>query len=64
MVQNSISQVYQDKFISGIRGMTMTAYLTQSLNSPLVRPPLRPLPDTTVESIRAAFTAAGETMVR
>jgi 4-hydroxy-tetrahydrodipicolinate synthase len=44
--------------------MKMAAYLTGKLDSPLVRPPLRPLPDSTVESMKAALTAAGETVVR
>jgi len=44
--------------------MKMAAYLTGKLRSPVVRPPLRPLPPDTVAAMRDALAAAGEIIVR
>lgn len=44
--------------------MKMAAYLTGKLDSPVVRPPLRPLEAATTSKMKAALASAGEEVVR
>jgi len=44
--------------------MKMAAYLTGKIDSPVVRPPLRPLPEDTVIRMKTALSAAGEEVIR
>jgi 4-hydroxy-tetrahydrodipicolinate synthase len=44
--------------------MKMAAYLTGKIDSPVVRPPLRPLPEDTVIRMKTTLSAAGEEVVK
>jgi len=44
--------------------MKVAAWLTGKLSSPVVRPPIRPLPASAVEALAGRLQDAGETVVR